>query len=99
MDENEVRVMIAYKKEGKKSADRFAEIYKKLFKVEYADDIMRFEEALKEAERSDMTHMLYFTDDVNLILSSLADELGGYSLEISVDDLQKVLSQNAHDML
>ena len=92
MDENEVRVMIAYKKEGKKSADRFAEIYKKLFKVE-------FEEALKEAERSDMTHMLYFTDDVNLILSSLADELGGYSLEITVDDLQKVLSQNAHDML
>lgn len=47
MDENEVRVMIAYKKEGKKSADRFAEIYKKLFKVEYAEDIMRFEEALK----------------------------------------------------
>lgn len=46
-----------------------------------------------------MTHMLYFTDDVNLILSSLADELGGYSLEITVDDLQKVLSQNAHDML
>ena len=36
-----------------------------------------------------MTHMLYFTDDVNLILSSLADELGGYSLEITVDDLQK----------
>ena len=37
-------------------------------------------------------HMLYFKDNTNLILASLADEMGGYSLDITVDDLRRVLS-------
>ena len=55
-------------------------------------DFSNFEEALEAAAKMNMTHMLYFKDNTNLILASLADEMGGYSLDITVDDLRRVLS-------
>ena len=99
MAENKVRVMIASRKEGKISAERFAEIYKKMFDVVYINDFIKFEDVVKSAEAQNMTHILYFNDEVNLFLARLADDMEGYTLEITVDDLQKVLSQNAYDKL
>ena len=50
---------------------------------------------MEYAENSGMSHMLYFLDDINLKLVSLLDDMGGYTLDVTVDDLKKVLSQNA----
>ena len=80
--DNKVRVMITSSAEGTTAAREFTEIYRE----------MDFEEALREAEAAAMTHMLYFRDNGNLVLTSLADEMGGYSLDITVDDLRRVLS-------
>ena len=84
--DSKVRVMITSSAEGTTAAREFTEIYREMF------DVMDFEEALREAEAAAMTHMLYFRDNGNLVLTSLADEMGGYSLDITVDDLRRVLS-------
>ena len=73
----------------------FSEIYNKIFEVEYSDRFESFEKAMEYAENSGMSHMLYFLDDINLKLVSLLDDMGGYTLDVTVDDLKKVLSQNA----
>ena len=85
--DNKVRVMITSSAEGTTAAREFTEIYRVMFR-----EIMGCEEALREAEAAAMTHMLYFRDNGNLVLTSLADEMGGYSLDITVDDLRRVLS-------
>ena len=89
--DNKVRVMITSSAEGTTAAREFTEIYREMFDVMFRE-IMDFEEALREAEAAAMTHMLYFRDNGNLVLTSLADEMGGYSLDITVDDLRRVLS-------
>jgi len=94
-NETKVKVLIAYENEGKKNADIFSEIYNKIFEVEYSDSFESFEKAMEYAENSGMSHMLYFLDDINLKLVSLLDDMGGYTLDVTVDDLKKVLSQNA----
>ena len=94
-----VRVLIASNNEGVAIAREFAGLYSRIFMVVYSEIQMRYETAIKMAEEKNMTHMLYFLDDTNLLLASLADEMGGYTLEATVDDLKKVLSQNAYDSL
>lgn len=88
---NLVRVMITGNKDGQSAIDEFTEIYREAFDV-MKRDFSNFEEALEAAAEMNMTHMLYFKDNTNLILASLADEMGGYSLDITVDDLRRVLS-------
>ncbi|HBF65175.1 MAG TPA: hypothetical protein DDW34_04810 [Clostridium sp.] len=38
-------------------------------------------------EKKDMTHVLYFIDHERLLLISLADEMGGFTVEVLVEDL------------
>ena len=88
---NSVRVMITGNENGQTAADEFTEIYREAFDV-IRREFSSFEEALDAASEMELTHLLYFKDNENLILASLADELGGYSLDITVDDLRRVLS-------
>lgn len=88
---NSVRVMITGNENGQTAADEFTEIYREAFDV-IRREFSNFEEALDAASEMELTHLLYFKDNENLILASLADELGGYSLDITVDDLRRVLS-------
>ena len=34
-----------------------------------------------------MSHVLYFIDSVNLKVISIADEMGGYTAEVTIDEL------------
>ncbi len=86
-----VKVMITCDKSGKSAADEFTEIYRSVFEV-VRREFSSFEEAMGAASEMKLTHLLYFKDNKNLILVSLADEMGGYSLDITVDDLKRVLS-------
>ncbi len=100
-NENEVkvRVLIACEDRGKNNADMFSEIYNKMFEVEYNKEISDFETAMEYAKVGNMSHILYFIDEINLRLSSLLDDMGGYTVEVTIDDLKNVLSQNANDSL
>lgn len=103
MGENEnevrVRVLIACDDKGKNNAEKFYVIYNKLFEVEYNEEISDFDIAMEYAKTGKMSHILYFIDEVNLRLSSLLDDMGGYTVDVTIDDLENVLSQNAYDNL
>jgi len=94
-----VRVLITCNERGKNNADMFTEIYNNMFEVEYNEEISDYNAALEYARAGNMSHMLFFVDEINLILSSLKDEMGGYTVEVTIDDLKNVLSQNADDSL
>ncbi len=90
--DSRVKAFITGDAEGLKTAERFYRIYRRKFDAEYSAEVLGFENAFKRAENEKMTHLLYFVDGINVILSSFADEMGGYTLEITVDDLKRVLS-------
>lgn len=94
-----VQVLIACDNRGKHNAESFSQIYNEMFEVEYNREISNFETAMEYAKSCNKSHILYFIDDVNLMLSSLLDDMGGYTVEVTIDDLKNVLSQNAHDSL
>ena len=39
------------------------------------------------AEKKEMTHILYFIDDISMKVISLADEMGGFTVEIPITEL------------
>lgn len=98
-DKMAVRVLIACKDKGIANAERFAGIYNKIFDVEYNRNLNDFDMAFQYAQKENMSHILFFMDTVNLKLVSLLDDMGGYTAEVTIDDLEKVLSQNAYDNL
>ncbi len=89
---NGVKVFIVGGEHGLKTAKAFSDIYRDKFEVVFEDYTYGLEKALERAKRENMTHMLYFKDDKNVVLSSFADEMGGYTLDITTDDLKNVLS-------
>ena len=93
-NENKVKVLISYNEKAQKTAEKYAEIYKKVFWVIFDKEANDFDSVYDRAKKEDMTHILHFIDDKNLLLSGLNGEME-YTLEITVDDLNKVLSQNA----
>ena len=90
-----VRVLIGATEDGFKTANRFSDIYCKMFYVDYVKERIPFEELILLAEEKGMTHMLYFLNDKAARLSLIQGEMGGYTFDIGVDDLEKVLSENA----
>lgn len=93
---NKVKVLISGDVNGLKTAKEFSKIYEKIFNVVFEEKINDFNLAHEKAEKDGMTHMLHFLDEVNVLLSSFNGEFD-YTLEITIDDLKKVLSQNAKD--
>ena len=91
---NKVKVLISYDEKGMKAAGKYAEIYKKVFEVVFDKEANVFDSVYDRAKSEGMTHILHFIDDKNLLLSGLNGEME-YTLDITVDDLNKVLSQNA----
>ena len=89
-----VKVLISYDVKGQKTAKEYADIYKELFEVVLDDKAGDFDLSYDKAVKENMTHSLHFLDDEKLLLSAIGGEME-YTLEITVDDLKKVLSQNA----
>ena len=90
-----VRVLIGTTEDGFKTANRFSDIYSKMFYVDYVKERIVFDDLILLAEEKGMTHMLYFLNDKEARLSLIQGEMGGYTFDIGVDDLEKVLSENA----
>lgn len=85
--EQKVRAMFAWRKQGEAVARRLAAAY-----TAANMEILCHGEA-DEAElpalgrTQQMTHVLFFLDEERLLLMSLADEMGGFTVEVNVSDL------------
>lgn len=85
--EQKVKALFAWTTEGEKTARLFGEKYQSA-----GLEVTLYGEAAKDelillGEQKEMTHVLYFLDHEKLLLVSLADEMGGFTIEVLVEDL------------
>ncbi len=82
------KTLVAYSQQGMRQAITCANIYRRSgMQVELSLIGDSVEENMDYAKRHAMSHVLYFMDDINLKVISLADEMGGFTVDITVDEL------------
>ncbi|WP_313528146.1 hypothetical protein [Anaerotignum sp.] len=85
--EQKVKALFAWTAVGEKTAKLYGEKYKAAgIEVNFHGEADE-EELIVLGKNRDMTHILYFLDHEKLLLVSLADEMGGFTVEIMVEDL------------
>ena len=82
-----VKALFAWTAKGEEAARRIGNRYMAAgLEVTLHGEAPR-EELISLAEKKEMTHGLYFLDHEKLLLISLTDEMGGFSVEVLVEDL------------
>lgn len=83
-----VQTLVAYTNEGRRTANEIANEYRASgMCVENSllgDDL---EKNMTYARKKGISHVLYFIDSIHLKVISLADEMGGYTVDITIDEL------------
>lgn len=87
--EKGVKALIGWTETGEGSAKLYGEKYKAAGVEIFLCGQRPKEELILLGEQENMTHVLYFLDHERLLLVSLADEMGGFTVEIKVEDLIK----------
>ncbi len=82
------KTLVAYKEEGRCTAFEIANEYRRggmcVETSLLGDDIAK---NMEYAQSKGMTHILYFMDSINMKVISLSDEMGGFTVDITVDEL------------
>ncbi len=82
-----IKALFAWTAKGEESAKRIGARYTQAgLAVTFHGEAER-NELIFLGEKKDMTHVLYFLDHEKLLLISLADEMGGFTVEVLVEDL------------
>lgn len=86
--EQKIKAVFAAQTLGREKAEEIAALYRKagmeaIFRTE-----TDFEQNRCFAEQEGMTHLLYFSDKEHITMVSFADEMGGFTVEILLSDLQ-----------
>ncbi len=82
------KTLVAYTEAGKATACQIANEYRK--DGMYVENSLLgedLEENMAYAKEKNMSHVLYFMDSVQVKVISLADEVGGFTVEVTVDEL------------
>ncbi len=84
--EQKVKALFAWTAAGEKTARRIGEKYKAAGMEVFFHGEATKEELTFLAEQGNMTHGLLFLDHERVLLVSLGDEMGGFTVEITVED-------------
>lgn len=88
IEEQKVKTLIAFTQTGRQKAIEIANIYRKSgMYVEMSLLGQELQKNIAYAESKNMTHVLYFIDSKNMKVVSLADEMGGFTVDIPVSEL------------
>ena len=82
------KTLVAYTMEGRSTAFQIANEYRhygQLVETSLLGEDMT--ENMEYAKSKNMTHILYFVDSINMKVVSLSDEMGGFTVDITVDEL------------
>lgn len=82
------KTLFAFSEAGRAAAMDMASKYRK--NGMYIENSLlgaSLEENIAYATKKQMSHVLYFMDDINLKLVSLLDEMGGFTVDVTVDEL------------
>ena len=85
--ENRVKAIVMWSADGEKTAREIGEKYKKAMIEVVFYGMGKEEDSMTIGQDTDATHVLYFIDSQKILLVSLTDEMGGFSVEIGVEDL------------
>ena len=86
--EQKVRAVFAAHFTGKEKAREMAGLYQEAGVEAIFREAEDFMENKNWAEQEGMTHLLYFSDEEHITMVSFADEMGGFTVEILLSDLQ-----------
>ena len=88
IEQKKAKTLIAFTEKGRQKAIEIALIYRQSgMYIEMSllgDDISK---NMHYAESKQMSHVLYFIDSENMKVISLADEMGGFTVDIAVSEL------------
>lgn len=88
IEEKKAKTLIAFAVEGARKAIEIANIYRKSgMYVEMSLLGENLQKNIAYAEKKNMTHVLYFIDSENMKVVSLADEMGGFTVDIPISEL------------
>lgn len=85
--EQKVKALFAWTMAGEKTAKHFGEKYKAAGMEVTFHGEAKEDELILLGKNRHMTHVLYFLDHEKLLLVSLVDEMGGFTVEVMVQDL------------
>lgn len=88
MEQKRVRALFAWTEQGRDTAVRIAGLYRRAGMEIFLYGIADAQDAARMGEENGMTHVLFFYDAERLRLVSLADEMGGFTAELFVGELQ-----------
>ncbi|KAF5070286.1 hypothetical protein DSECCO2_224230 [anaerobic digester metagenome] len=82
-----IKALFAWTAQGEESAKLIGDRYSEAGLAVTFHGEAEKDELICLGEKQNMTHVLYFLDHEKLLLVSLADEMGGFTVEVLVKDL------------
>lgn len=87
MAEQKTKALFTCTEAGYETAIGIMEAYRQSGMAAYFYGIAAEEDLVELGETNGMTHVLHFVDAEHIKLVSVTDEMGGFTVDITVDDL------------
>ena len=87
MAEAQTKALFTCTEAGYEAALSIMELYRRGGMQAFFYGIAAEADLISLGETNGMTHILHFVDEENIKLVSIADEMGGFTVDISINDL------------
>ena len=87
MAEQKTKALFTCTEAGYETAIGIMEAYRQSGMLAYFYGIADEKDLVELGETNGMTHVLHFVDAENIKLVSIADEMGGFTVDVTVSDL------------
>ena len=87
MVDQKTKALFTCTEKGYEMAVAITEVYRQSGMAAYFYGIADAKDLVELGEMNGMTHVLHFVDDENIRLVSLADEMGGFTTDVKINDL------------
>lgn len=86
-EQKQVKALFTWKAAGSQAAMEIADAYRRAGMQVFLYGEAEESELIALGEADGMTHVLHFVDEENIRMVSLADEMGGFTVDIRKSDL------------
>ncbi|MBQ9090649.1 MAG: hypothetical protein IJY52_00055 [Anaerotignum sp.] len=87
MAEQKTKALFTCTEAGYEAAIGIMEVYRQSGMLAYFYGIADEKDIVALGEDNGMTHVLHFVDGENIKLVSISDEMGGFTVDITINDL------------
>ena len=87
MAEQKARALFTCTEAGYEMAIAICEAYKMSGMAAYFYGVADAKDLVELGEMNGMTHVMHFVDEENIKMVSISDEMGGFTVDVTVNDL------------